>query len=332
VIARIKKRLEKTLTKYAASLYGSHPVRNISPALSANIRNFISRPGKRVRPILFVLSYAGYKGRETKGLYKTALGIEILHDFFLVHDDIIDDSDLRRGLPAMHRMLSGKGPAIAAGDAMAAMALELFLSIDEAPRRKERALLKLFETILYTSAGEFIELESDAKRMENVTIREIYKTYDLKTAHYTFAAPLLLGAMAAGADRRELSYLYDCGISLGRAFQIRDDMLDMFATEKDTGKSAMTDLKESKKTLLLWHAYRRSGRRERAFMSRILLKKHKSAGELSRIRRIVRASGAVAACEEEISALLSESEKILTSLRMRRRYKSALLDYTRSLF
>jgi geranylgeranyl diphosphate synthase type I len=327
MIARVKNRIEKELCSYARRLCGPQSLGGRPPLLSETVKRFILRKGKRIRPLLFALSYLGFAGREARGLYRSAISFEILHDFFLVHDDIIDDSDLRRGLPSMHRMLSSKGLAIAAGDALCGMALELFMSIDESPLRKERAMAKFAGTILDTSAGEFIELLYSDTDIGKISREAIYRIYDLKTARYTFSSPLVLGAMLAGAGDAELSKLSRCGIYLGRAFQIRDDILDMFGTKGALGKSPMTDIKESKKTLLLWHAYRGSNVKERFALRKIFSRRDKRAADLGKARRIVLASGALEICKKEAASLAAKAKKITASLKMRPQYKSAISEY-----
>jgi geranylgeranyl diphosphate synthase type I len=339
MVARIKNAVEKELLRYASGLKSG---RGASRELYGNMASFVLRNGKRLRPVLFVLGYLAFARRAAKGLYRSAAGLELLHDFFLIHDDIIDDSCMRRGSHSMHRMLEryartggtgfdGKGLAIAAGDAACAMALEEFFAIDEEPRRKAAALKILFQTIRCTAEGEFEELLLSGRDMARIKKSTIYRVYDLKTARYTFSSPLILGATLAGAARRDIERLAEYGIRLGRAFQIKDDLLDMFGKEEDTGKPSMTDLKESKKTLLLWHAYRSVRPAERAFMRKVLSKRGKRPCELQKMRRIAHDSGAAEICTKEIDSLLAESTRLIAPIKMRPRHKSALLEYTHTL-
>ena len=206
---RIKNRIEKELKIYTREFNKEYSLSSLSPLLFNKIKEFISRDGKRVRPVLFCIGYLGFAKKPARGIYRSALSLELLHDFMLVHDDIIDKSETRRGKLSMHALLnrqfsknkklkfSGEDLTLVIGDVMYALALDAFLAIREDPGRKEKALKKLISAALYTGSGEFIELLLSAKPMEKVTQNDIYKVYDYKTANYTFASPLTMGAILA---------------------------------------------------------------------------------------------------------------------------------------
>ncbi|MBU1869117.1 MAG: polyprenyl synthetase family protein [Candidatus Omnitrophica bacterium] len=210
----IKRKVEQEFVNYTKSSDKLYRLSSISPLLFNNIKEYLYRKGKRVRPILFAVGYLGYSKNPAPGLYRSAVSLELLHDFMLVHDDIIDKSDTRRGKPSMHAMFnaylsrykgakfSGQDLTIIAGDVMFAMAMDTFLSIKETPKRKEAGLKKLIEAAFYTGSGEFIELINGLKNIEKTSKEDIYKVYDLKTANYTFASPLTMGATLAGAKKK----------------------------------------------------------------------------------------------------------------------------------
>ncbi|MCX5701433.1 MAG: polyprenyl synthetase family protein [Candidatus Omnitrophica bacterium] len=333
---KIRKRVEKELKNYIRELDTSYSLSKISPVLYANIKEFISRQGKRIRPILFVIGYLGYAKKAAAGLYRSAVSIELLHDFMLVHDDIIDKSDTRRGRPSMHSMLNrylsgnknakfnGEDLTIVIGDVMFALAMHAFLGIREDEKRKERALKKLIEAAIYTGSGEFIELLYGLKKLERITKEDIYRVYDYKTANYTFASPLAIGATLAGARQDEIDKLVKYGIYLGRAFQINDDILGMFGSEKKTGKSNLTDLKEAKKTILIWHAYKNSSPKTRLIIKRLLSKSNIGKSDLLRMRGILNCSGTLDYAAREIDALIKKAEFINKTLKMQPRYLNLL--------
>ena len=339
----IKKRIERELKKYIGNIDREYSLRKISPLLYNNIKEFVSRNGKRLRPALFIMGYLGYAKRAAEGLYRTAVSLELLHDFMLVHDDIIDKSGTRRGRPSMHAMLNrslkryknikftGEDLTIVIGDVLYAMAIHSFLSVKEDPSRKESALKKLAEAAFYTGSGEFIELLAGAKDIDRITRDEIYRIYDLKTSNYTFAAPLTIGATLAGAEEKETRKLHECGISLGRAFQIKDDMIGLFSSSKAIGKSILTDLKESKKTILIWHAYRRAGPRNRSAIKRIMSKNSAGMKDLLLMRRILKETRTPEFAKNEINSLLAKALAINSSTKMRREYKDCIIDYSRQI-
>jgi len=340
---KIKNKIEKELAAFIRHFDKTYALSRLCPLLFNSIKNFVLRKGKRLRPFLFVVGYLGFAKGAAPGLYKTAISFELLHDFLLVHDDIIDKAAIRRGKPSMHKMLNsslerfkalkfnGQDLAIIAGDIMYAMAIEAFLSIKENTQRKEKALRKFITAATYTGIGEFIELLAGAKDIERLTKEDIYRIYDYKTACYTFAYPLSCGAILAGAGQKEIERLYQYGMYLGRAFQIKDDILDMFSEESESGKSALTDLQEAKKTLLLWLAYKNSGRAHRLDIKRTLAKPKLNKKDLLKMRRLISASGALKEAMKEALLLLKKAQGTINSCRMRARYKALLKSYSTKL-
>ncbi len=307
------------------------------------IKDFILRKGKRIRPILFIAGYLGFARRPAPGLYRSALSIELLHDFMLVHDDIIDKSLKRRNKPSMHKMLkdylsdykdikfTGEDLSIVVGDVMYAIAIKAFLSIKEDAVRKEKAMKKFIEAAIYTGAGEFIELLSATKDISRITKQEIYKIYDYKTACYTFSTPLCSGAILAGAKQAQIDRLFRFGIYLGRAFQIKDDILDMFGQEDKIGKSILSDLQEAKKTLLIWYAYNNSGKDNKSLIKKIFLKRRVNKSDLLRIRKIIKDSGALRYVEREIAGFIKKSQNLIDTSSMHKKYRNFLLNYSREI-
>jgi geranylgeranyl diphosphate synthase, type I len=340
---KIKIRIERELSDFSRKLSKAYSLDKISPLLAKNIRGFITRGGKRARPVLFVTGYLGFAKKEAPGLYRSALSIELLHDFMLIHDDIIDKSDTRRGKPSFHKLLdvylegtknikfNGQDLAIVAGDVLYAMAIDTFLSIKEAPQRKEKALKKFIEAAIYTGSGEFIELLYGIKDIKNVTMADIYKIYGFKTAHYTFACPLSIGAILAGAPQSQIDIISRYGAYLGNAFQIKDDLLGMFGEEKDIGKSPLVDLQEAKRTILIWYAWRNSPVKGKQAIRRIMSKSEIRRSDLLEMRRIITLSGSRDFAQKEISRLLKASLALINTSKMRPEYKASLEDYAKKI-
>ena len=339
----IKKRIDKELVDFAKDINKDYLLSRISPLLYRSIKEFILRPGKRARPILFLLAYLGFAKKSPPGLYRSAVSLEILHDFLLVHDDIIDRSLVRRGKPSMqvifqrhlanHKDIkfNGQDLALVVGDVMYALALQAFLSVKEDMHRKEKAMKKLIATPIYTCGGEFVELLAGIKNIGKITKDDIYKIYDFKTAHYTFASPLCIGATLAGADNKQLGLLFKYGIYLGRAFQIKDDYLGIFGSPKDTGKSNLTDLQESKKTIFVWYAYNHCNGKDRSAIKTILAKKGPSRRDLLKMRRVILLSGAVEYARKEIEQLIKMSGSLISASKMFPRQRDCLNAYANGL-
>jgi geranylgeranyl diphosphate synthase, type I len=336
-------KLEKELSVYASRLDRDYRLKQISPLLAAKMKDYLMRPGKRIRPTLFVLGYLAYARRPAPGLLRSALSIELLHDFMLIHDDIIDKSDLRRGKPAMHKMFNdhfspargikfnGQDLAIVTGDIFYALAMDAFLSIREKPQRKEKALKKFIAAALYTGCGEFIEMICGAKSLEKISQSDIYKIYDFKTAYYSFAYPLSIGATLAGAPESQVKKIFEYGVFLGRAFQIQDDILGMFADEEETGKSVLSDLQEAKKTLLIWKASRIAKPIDRKKIKEILAKDKVAMQDLIEMRRLIQKSGSLDYARRQIRTLNSQAIRRSNSLKIAAAYKKFLSDLNQKL-
>ena len=340
---KMKIRIEKELVSYVKTVDKLYSLNNLSPILFKNIKEFICRPGKRVRPILFCIGYLGFSKITPSGLYRSALSLELLHDFMLVHDDIIDKSDMRRGAPSMHELLNrylnsnkkakfnGEDLTIVIGDVMYAMGLDAFLSVKEDLKRKEAALRKLISAALYTGSGEFIELLLGIKPIQKVTQEDIYKIYDYKTANYTFASPLTMGSTLAGAENNQTEKLFSYGLLLGRAFQIKDDIIGTFGEEREIGKSNLTDIKEAKRTLLIWYAFNHAGKNDKLTIKRIMEDKSSNNTELLKMRKIIVESGALTYAENQIKYLFSKANMKLHGLTMDTRYKEALHNFSQEI-
>lgn len=340
MFSKIKNNLEKELPSFLAGIDSQYGLSKISPLLFRHIREFVLRDGKRIRPALFVIGYLGFAEKPAPRLYTSALALELLHDFMLVHDDIIDKSATRRGRPSLHVMLdgylsgskdvrfNGQDLAIVMGDVMYAIGIHAFLEVKENQARKEAALKKFIEAAIYTGSGEFIELLAGLKDIADISKDEIYRIYDYKTAYYSFASPLSSGAILAGASGKEAEKLFDCGIYLGRAFQIKDDILGTFGNDKKIGKSTLTDLKESKKTIILWQAFQRGGHKEKTLIKRVLTKKKVGMKDLRQIREIMVGTGALDCAKKEISSLISRAAGIVDSSSMKKQYRLWLRQYS----
>ncbi len=203
--------------------------------------------GKRLRPAL-MLHAASLFTDSLDQILPAAMAIEIFHNFTLLHDDIMDKADLRRGVPTVHKKYS-ENAAILSGDAMSILAFKYIVkgSSDQLPE-----LLSLFSTTaLEVCEGQ--QLDMDFENREHVTIEEYIGMIRLKTA-VLIACSLKIGAIMANADPREADLLYEYGINVGLAFQLQDDWLDVYGNPDVFGKSQGGDICANKKTYLLLKA------------------------------------------------------------------------------
>ena len=209
------------------------------------IHYILSQDGKRIRPKLVGLS-AELFGVKAEEVRHVAAAFEMLHNFTLIHDDIMDDAPLRRGQPTIYKQWNSN-IAILAGDALAIMALQELLKApcDDATKIKISDLFA--RTSLEICEGQQYDL--DFETMENVRIDDYIKMIRLKTA-VMLAGCLQSGAIFAQASEADQQALYDFGINIGIAFQLKDDILDLYSDTQVFGKIQGGDIKENKKTYL----------------------------------------------------------------------------------
>ena len=213
---------------------------------------------------------------------------------------------------------------IIAGDIVYALAIDAFLSINEPAERKERALKYFIQTAAFTAMGEFIDTVSGVKRVEDVDEKEVFLNYTLKTARYTFDCPMVTGAILAGAKDREIKKISRFGILIGQAFQVQDDIIGIFETEANIGKSILSDLAEGKKTLLVTHAFSvLRGNAKRKFL-KIFTKKTKTLKDLETVKKIFVETRSLDYALEAIQPRLNEAQKILNALDMNEEYRKML--------
>lgn len=203
--------------------------------------------GKRLRPVL-VLMVADILGADYRKALPAALALEVFHNFSLVHDDIMDEAPLRRGRPTVHEKWN-RNTGILSGDAMLIMAYGLFEAYEDGLFKD---LVSLFsKTALQVCEGQ--QYDIDFEQRDDVTLSEYLRMIKYKTA-VLISAALRMGAMVAKAPMGTQTSLYDYGLYLGIAFQIKDDYLDAFGNPETFGKQVGGDIMENKKTYLFLKA------------------------------------------------------------------------------
>jgi len=345
MMKNIKDDIDREIKGFVEDIRTRYHLDDVSPLLFDGIKDFLERDGKRIRPIIYMLAYKGYTRRpdfQYSRLLRSSLSLELLHDFLLIHDDVIDKSDLRRGKPTLHKYFeakcktsdpaAGASLAIVAGDVVFAMAMDAFLAMDEKPYLKERALKYFVEYVALTGAGEFIDVTNGIKDLDKVKEEEVFFTYTMKTAKYTFEAPLVMGAILGGADDHEVKRLSRLGTLLGQAFQLQDDMLDLFSNEKEIGKPVGSDLLEGKKTLLVWQAYNKMDDKAKTAFKKLFEKEKKQKADVIKLKKMIKMSGAADYCLNKLWMFMGEAEQIALKLNMTEDARKDIYDMIRSFF
>ncbi len=277
------------------------------PAWKADVirrLNRFVRGGKLLRSSLVCYSYRLFEQEQSDSLpgaiLDVAIATELLHAALLIHDDIIDDDDVRRGQPAIHRQYSdlmqkrpaaadhfGTSMALCAGDMVLSMSFGLLAGADSIRPGTVGKLNNLFaDTLVTTAAGQMqdINLGALANRPDK---RQIYEVMRAKTAMYSVALPLIAGAITAGQPSALYRQLQGLGLIIGTIFQIRDDELGVYAKTETTGKPVGSDIREGKKTLLHYYVWRAASPQEQERLSNAFGNPDASASDIAAVRKIM---------------------------------------------
>lgn len=204
----------------------------------------LSLGGKRIRPVLMLMAYNLYK-EDVDSILSQAAGLETYHNHTLLHDDVMDKADMRRNKPTVHRVWN-ENAAILSGDAMLILAYRLMA---DCPTDKLKGVLDVFtQTTMEICEGQQWDMEFETRM--DVSVDEYIEMIRLKTS-VLLAAALKIGACLAGASIEDAEKLYDFGVSMGLAFQLQDDWLDVYGDPKVFGKNIGGDILCNKKTYML---------------------------------------------------------------------------------
>lgn len=228
------------------------------------------RPAKRLRGSFVNYAYT-LSGKEVdERLWQAAMAVELVHTGILMHDDFMDRDEIRRRGLTTHKYYQGKGSgdlhygesmAVNVGDAVWNLGDELLASCGFESEKTIEALKKLFRGIVNTAYGQAFDVTLEV--MGGWTEEDVISLHRAKTGIYTYENPLLIGAILGGLDEKAKNILTEYSIDGGVAFQLQDDILGVFGTEEDTGKSADSDLRQGKCTLLILKAQEMGTKQER---------------------------------------------------------------------
>ena len=232
------KKYKKEIDGKLLEIYPKGPNSLVEP-----INYVLNGGGKRLRPILAIFSAISCGGNK-HDVMPVALAIEILHNFTLVHDDIMDGDVVRHGQKTVHDYWD-EGVAILTGDAMLSLALKLILQSND---HKEKQITLFIEGLLAVCEGQALDKEFETE--SHVSLNDYLKMIDLKTG-YMIGLSAHMGAMSTNVDLEICTKLRNYGRFIGRAFQIQDDYLEIFSNHQDMGKSLESDILLGKKTMLM---------------------------------------------------------------------------------
>lgn len=253
------------------------------------------RGGKRMRAALCLLANQMLGGSQENAL-PTAVAIELLHNFLLIHDDLEDQSDLRRGKPAFHK-LYGPAHAINTGDSLFIRVWQILVENKRllGATASFKVLREFIRQCKDTAEGQAMEIEwIEGKRLD-LAEEDYFQLVQKKTANYTITTPMRLGAIIAGAPSRLVNSFDKPGLELGTAFQIQDDVLNLLASEGEMGKEVGGDIYEGKRTLIVIHALAKAKEADRKLLEAVLVKprSEKTKAEVDAALAVLKDTGSI---------------------------------------
>ena len=264
-------------------------------SLYSPLTEFVGRAGKSIRPALCIAAARSH-GATTERVMPSAVALELLHNAFLVHDDIEDGSTSRRGLPTMHAE-HGVPIAINVGDGLAALALQpLTQNLGLlGTTMHNRVMAEFSELLRMTIEGQAIELGWRAQNAVDLTGEDYLDMVALKTCAYTTIFPLRVGALIGTWGCADLAAVSRFGFYLGAAFQITDDLLNLTGDESRYGKEIDGDIAEGKRTLMLIHLLTRAEGSDQGFLTDFLRRNResRSSDDIAIVREMMRAHGSI---------------------------------------
>ena len=287
------------------------------------VKYVLSLGGKRIRPVLMLLGYNLWR-EHPEEILMPACGVETYHNYTLLHDDLMDNADLRRGHETVHRRWDAN-KAILSGDSMLVLAYQ---RVAQVPADKLQPVLDLFTTTAL-EIGEGQEYDMAFETRNDVTEDEYIEMIRLKTS-VLLACALKMGAILAGAPQEDAERLYRLGEQVGLAFQLQDDLLDVYGDPAVFGKAIGGDITSNKKTYMLINAFNRANDKQRAELERwINAKTFNRDVKVAEVTRLYDEIGIRQLCEAKINYYFDLARQTLSEVNVpddRKQCLSAYMD------
>ena len=286
------------------------------------VKYALSMGGKRIRPSLMLMAYNMFKD-DPESILPTACAIETYHNYTLLHDDLMDNAAMRRGMPTVHVKWDAN-TAILSGDSMLVLAFQRMMQC--APDKLKPVLDLFTETSLEIGEGQQYDMDFESRT--DVTEDEYIEMIRLKTS-VLLACSLKLGAIQAGAPAADADNLYKFGELMGLAFQLQDDYLDVYGDPAVFGKAIGGDILCNKKTYMLINAYNRAGDDMRGELTRwVTAEEFDPAEKIAAVTAIYDKVGIKELAEQKINYYFDQSRKYLAAVNVLDERKAVLAGYT----
>ncbi|MBR5908144.1 MAG: polyprenyl synthetase family protein [Bacteroidales bacterium] len=293
--------------------------------LYAPLKYMLDIGGKRIRPRFCLVTYNLFKDDIGPHIVNPAMAVELFHTFTLIHDDIMDNADLRRGKPTIFKKWNNN-IAILSGDTMC---ISSYQHISFTPKEHISEVVALFsKTAIEICEGQ--QLDMDFEEMNNVSMDEYVNMITLKTA-VLLACAAKMGAIIGGADKELCNQIYDFGLKLGLAFQIEDDYLDSFGDEKSFGKKIGGDILNNKKSWLLTRCREEALLKGKGTKLDALLETEPTDEKIAAFQEFYKELGINRLATEEIEKNYSEAIEILNGMSLNKEQKEQMRMFASSI-
>mgnify|MGYP001276230817 FL=1 len=281
--------------------------------------------GKRVRPVLALMACSSFDSNPNLAL-KAALSIELFHNFTLIHDDIMDSANTRRGKETVHKKW-GINSGVLSGDVMLIMAYQLLENYDSKTYLELNKLLN--KTAKQVCEGQ--QMDMDFELISNVEFEEYIKMIEFKTA-VLLGCSLKMGAIIADASKEDQEFIYQYGINLGLAFQFQDDYLDTFGQQNKVGKKIGGDILENKKTVLFHMAIANSNKSQKEKILELYSSKENSSEDkINKITSLFIETKADKSSLELVDQYTQKAIKLINCLSFNQTKKNDFINFSNSL-
>ena len=297
--------------------------------LTDRLEDLVQRGGKRLRPALVYYAYHGSGGALDGQVLPAAMAAEVLHAYLLVHDDIMDRAETRRGAPAAHLAfrdhhrqagwpgeadLHGQAAAILLGDLAHGYAVELFLATEPRPSDWSEVVAASTAMCSEVVIGQYLEMTAPFRGESSE--EELLRILRLKSGRYTVERPIEIGARLAGVPPPALEALARFGREVGEAFQLKDDLLGVFGERDAVGKPVGGDLKEGKHTVLIHHTLAAASGGERRRVEAVLGNPVATSTQVDEACRVIEAVGARARVETMVEERIATARRVIDELEL----------------
>ncbi len=277
------------------------------------LKELFRRGGKRIRPVMALLCCEAMGG-ECKKTIKTATSIEMIHNFSLIHDDIVDLSELRRGEPCLHHMF-GEPLAINAGDGLFSLAFEVLVdNFDHLDDKTAKRVFKIMANVVtHICEGQAMDISWSKNKRHDITEEDYFRMLEGKTGGL-ISASCEAGAVIGGGNEKKVEALTEFGHALGIAFQIHDDVLNLTGSEERYGKEIGGDINEGKRSLITIYTLNVCTPEEKKRLTKILDKERNSNDEVNEALDIINSYGSIERATKKANDLIREGKSGLDSL------------------